>query len=231
MCMMKFAIFFAVVAALLAQEETPDKRLRESSEVFKEIMATPDRAIPRDLLEKSQCVAIVPGMKKAALLVGGQYGRGFVTCREGGSWSGPAAIRLAGGSLGLQLGADSTDVVLLVMNRRGMERLFSDKFTIGADAAAAAGPVGRTTTANTDILLRAEILSWSRSRGAFAGVALDGTIVSTDNRENEKLYGNKVANKGIIVGDVPSPAAAEQLIAELKAYPSRDSDADRSSTR
>jgi lipid-binding SYLF domain-containing protein len=229
--MLKFAIFFGVAAALLAQEETPDKRLRESSEVFKEVMATPDKAIPRDLLEKSQCVAIVPGMKKAAFLVGGQYGRGFVTCREGASWSGPAAVRLAGGSFGLQLGADSTDLVLLVMNKRGMERLFSDKFTIGADAAAAAGPVGRTTAANTDILLRAEILSWSRSRGAFAGVALDGTVVSTDNSENEKLYGKKVNNKEIILGEVHAPAGAEQLLSELKAYPESGNGADRSSPR
>jgi|SRR5438876_2649086 len=157
----------AVVA--FAHEEVPDKRLGDAAEAFQEIMSAPDKAIPKKLLDKAQCIIIVPGMKKAALGVGGVYGRGFASCRTDASqWGPPAAIKLAGGSFGLQLGAQSTDVVMLVMNRRGMERLQSDKFTIGAEAAAAAGPVGREAAAETDALMHAEIISWSRSR-AFSG--------------------------------------------------------------
>src|ERR1700722_3070463 len=164
----------AVSALLIAQEETPDKRLRDSAATFRQIMAAPDHAIPRNLLEKAQCIIIVPGMKKAAFLVGGEDGRGFATCRIPGSWSAPAPVRLTGGSFGIQLGADSADIILMLMNQRGLERLLSDKFSIGADLAAAAGPVGRDAKADTDILLKAEILSWSRARGAFAGVSLNG---------------------------------------------------------
>lgn len=228
--MFKLAILLGVGVALFAQEETPDKRLREAAATFTEVMAAPDKSIPRDLLERAECVVIVPGMKKAAFLVGGQYGRGFASCREGAAnWSGPAAIRLAGGSFGLQLGADSTDVIMLVMNQRGLNRLLSDKFTIGADATAAAGPVGRNASADTDVLLRAEILSWSRSRGAFAGVSLNGTVVETDKDENRKLYGKAItSNKEIVEGKVAPPEAGQVLTAELKRYPRRENSADRS---
>jgi lipid-binding SYLF domain-containing protein len=210
-----FAVLGATPAMLLAQEETPDKRLKNSAATFHEIMAAPDRAIPRYLLERAQCIVIVPGMKKAAFLVGGEYGRGFASCRTPGSWSAPAPVRLAGGSFGVQLGADSADIVLMLMNRRGLERLLSDKFSIGADLAGAAGPVGRDVKADTDILLKAEILSWSRSRGVFAGASLNGTVVESDRAEAIKLYGRPWSNRDIIEGAVTMPDAARILGDEL----------------
>jgi lipid-binding SYLF domain-containing protein len=203
---------------LYSQEETPDHRLRTSGAVFHEIMSAPDRGIPHDLLDKAQCVVIVPELKKAAFIVGAEYGRGFAVCRNHGVWGGPAAIRFSGGSFGFQIGGESTDIVLLVMSRRGMEKLATDKFKIGADASAAAGPVGRTATAATDIQLHAEILSYSRTRGAFAGVALDGTVVSKDGSEDRKLYGREVDNKAILEGAVLPPEGAAQLRSELGRY-------------
>jgi SH3 domain-containing YSC84-like protein 1 len=205
----------AASSLLLAQEETPDKRLRESAATFHEIMAAPDKAIPRNLLEHAQCIVIVPGMKKAAFVVGGEYGRGFASCRTPGSWSAPAPVRLTGGSFGVQLGADSTDIIMLLMSERGLERLLSDKFSVGADLAAAAGPVGRDAKADTDILLKAEILAWSRTRGAFAGVSLNGTVVEPDKSEAAKLYGRPWTNREIIRGSIAVPAAAKILDDEL----------------
>lgn len=207
----------AVTGALLpAQEETPDRRLRHATDTLHEIMATPDKAIPRGLLNHAECVAVVPGMKKAAFVVGGEYGRGYAMCRTTeGRWSAPAPIRLAGGSFGLQLGADSTDIVFLVMNDRGMQHLLADKFKIGADATAAAGPVGRDAAANTDVLMHAEILSWSRTRGLFAGAALDGTVVEHDGGETEKLYGHPMSNREIVDGRTHTPEAARPLVHEL----------------
>ncbi len=199
------------IASLHAQEETPDKRLRHSADVLREIMAAPDKGIPHDLLAKAQCVVIVPGLKKGAFLVGGEYGRGFAECRNHGSWSGPAAVRFSGGSFGPQIGAESTDVVMLVMGEKGLERLASDKFTLGADASAAAGPVGRTVAADTDASLKAEILTYSRSKGAFAGVSLEGTVVTQDGEENSKIYGHDANNHAILHGEVkdttPNPLA------------------------
>jgi lipid-binding SYLF domain-containing protein len=208
-----------MATGLWAQEETPDHRLRSSAEVFHEIMAAPDKGIPRDLLEKASCVVVVPGLKKGAFVVGGEYGRGYALCRHAGGWTGPAAIKFGGGSFGAQIGAESTDVVMLVMDRKGMEKLASDKFTIGADASAAAGPVGRTANAATDASLHAEILSYSRAHGIFAGVALDGTVVSKDGSEDRKLYGSEVSNKDILHGDVPAPAVSSILTSELGRYP------------
>lgn len=202
-------------APLMAQEETPDKRLRNSAATFHEIMAAPDRAIPRYLLERAQCIIIVPGMKKAAFLVGGEYGRGFASCRTPGSWSAPAPVRLAGGSFGVQLGADSADIVLMLMSQRGMERLLSDRFSIGADLSAAAGPVGRDAKADTDILLKAEVLSWSRARGVFAGASLNGTVVETDHAEVLRLYGRAWRSRDIIEGAIAMPEAAKVLGDEL----------------
>jgi len=215
----KIAIAVAVaVCSLSAQEETPDHRLRHASEVFSEIERAPDKAIPDVLLRRSACIVIIPGMKKGAFIVGGDYGRGFAVCRHHDRWGAPAAVRIGGGSFGAQIGVESTDVVMLVMNERGMEKLASDKFTIGADASGAAGPVGRTAAADTDILMRAEILSWSRTHGLFAGVSLDGTIISKDSAEDKKLYGREVSNHAIIMGEVKAPPAAHQLIAELDRY-------------
>jgi SH3 domain-containing YSC84-like protein 1 len=210
----------AIIApTLCAQEETPDHRLRSASEVLKETLGAPDKGIPRDLIEKAMCVVVVPGLKKAAFVVGGDYGKGYAVCRHAGGWTGPAAIKFGGGSFGPQIGVESTDGILLVMDRKGMENLAKDKFTIGADASAAVGPVGRTTSADTDASLHAEILSWSRAHGAFAGVSLDGTVVSKDGGEDKRLYGMDVANRAIIMGEVPPPPTAGVLTSILAQYP------------
>jgi SH3 domain-containing YSC84-like protein 1 len=203
---MLFTCLTVSASLMWGQEETPDKRLRHSADVMQEIMSAPDKGIPRDLLHKAQCVIVIPGMKKGAFVFGGDYGRGFAECRTGAGWSAPAAIRIGGGSFGAQIGVDSTDVVMLVMNQRGMDRLMADKFTVGADATAAAGPVGRTAAADTDASALAEILSWSRTRGAFAGIALDGTVITADHSEDRKLYGHEVGNRAILHGEVRAEA-------------------------
>ena len=209
-----------VVSASLTwgQEETPDKRLRHSADVLQEVMSAPDKGIPRDLLRRAECVIVIPGMKKGAFVFGGDYGRGFAVCRTGGGWSGPAAVRIGGGSFGAQIGIDSTDVVMLVMNQRGIEHLMASKFTVGGDASAAAGPVGRTAAADTDATLHAELLSYSRTRGAFAGVALDGTVITEDQGENRKLYGHDVNNRAIIRGEVRQPEAGDPIASVLDQY-------------
>ncbi|HEX5226897.1 MAG TPA: lipid-binding SYLF domain-containing protein [Bryobacteraceae bacterium] len=222
--MLKSFTFIAAGAAILAtglwaQEEKPDHRLRASADVLHDMLGAPDKGIPRDLLEKSHCVVIVPGLKKAGFIVGADYGKGYALCRHAGGWTGPAAISLGGGSFGAQIGAESTDVVMLVMDRKGMEKLASDKFTVGADASVAAGPVGRTTAADTDASLHAEILSWSRARGAFAGISLDGTVVKKDGSEDRRLYGHDVSEHAILYGDVPAPAVSSVLTNVLDRYP------------
>jgi SH3 domain-containing YSC84-like protein 1 len=222
--MLKTLTWIAAGAAIIgpslcAQEETPDHRLRSAAAVLHETLGAPDRGIPRDLIEKAQCVVVVPGLKKAAFVVGADYGKGYAVCRHAGGWSGPAAVKFSGGSFGPQIGLESTDIILLVMDRKGMENLAKDKFTVGADASAAAGPVGRTTAADTDASLHAEILSWSRAHGAFAGVSLDGTIVSKDGGEDRRLYGTDVTNRGVIMGEVPPPAVASVLTSVLAQYP------------
>jgi lipid-binding SYLF domain-containing protein len=200
---------------VLAQEETPDKRLQRSAETLREVATSRTGGIPLKLLEKARCIVIVPDMKKAAFVVGGEYGRGFASCRIPGSWSAPAPVRLTGGSFGVQLGADSTDIILLVMNQRGLERLLSDKFALGVDVNVAAGPVGRDANADTDALMHAEIIAWSRSRGAFAGVALNGTVVERDRAEAMRLYGRPWSNREIIRGGVAIPDPARVLTTEL----------------
>lgn len=222
--MLKTFSLLAAGAALLAtglwaQEETPDHRLRSAADVFHEMMSAPDRGIPRDLLEKAQCVIIVPGLKKAGFIFGADYGKGYALCRHAGGWTGPAAITLGGGSFGPQIGVESTDLIMLVMSRNGMEKLASDKFTIGADASAAAGPLGRQTNAATDASLHAEILSWSRVHGAFAGVSLNGTVVKKDGGEDRKIYGHDVSEHAILYGEVPPPAVANVLTRELDHFP------------
>jgi SH3 domain-containing YSC84-like protein 1 len=201
-------------------EEATTQRLQRSAEVFNEIMATPDKGIPRDLLQRAQCAVIVPSMKKAGFVVGAQYGKGFLTCRQGGSWSAPAAIRVEGGSFGFQIGGSETDVIMLVMNQGGEDNVLSSKFTLGGEGEVAAGPVGRSTTAQTDAKLGAEILSWSRSRGAFAGVALTGATLRQDTDSNEALYGKKLDNREIVKGNVAVPPAAQELISALNRYSS-----------
>ena len=204
-------------------------RLSDSAAVFSEIMSTPDKGIPQDLLAKSQCVVIIPGLKKAAFVVGAEYGRGFAECRrpDGVGWSAPAAVRMEGGSLGFQLGGSDTDMVLLVMNRNGMRKLTEDKFTLGADAAVAAGPVGRSANAATDAEMHAEILAWSRSRGLFAGLSVKGATLRPGKDWDEELYGRGIGNREILLsGDVKPPSEAMPLIHELDKY-SSVSNADR----
>jgi lipid-binding SYLF domain-containing protein len=222
--MLKTFTFVAAGVAVLAtglwaQEETPDHRMRSAADVLHEMMDAPDKGIPRDLLEKAQCVIVVPGLKKAGFIFGGDYGKGYALCRHAGGWTGPAAITLGGGSFGAQIGVESTDVIMLVMDRKGMEKLASDKFTVGADASVAGGPVGRTTAADTDASLHAEILSWSRAHGVFAGVSLDGTVVKKDSGEDRRLYGQDVSNHAVLYGEVPPPAVAGVLTHVLDRYP------------
>ena len=199
------------------------KRLETAAVVLDEIMAAPDKGIPQDLFNKAACVIIVPGLKKGAFIIGGKYGKGFIECRktEGGPWSAPAAVRVEGGSVGFQIGGSETDVVMLIMNRRGMDKLLSSKFTVGADAAAAAGPVGRESNAATDAQMHAEILSWSRARGVFLGISLEGATLRPDDNSNKDLYGKTYTNREIVTGNVRSPAAAAKLIEELRRYSGR----------
>jgi len=216
-------------AFLVSAADSPQERLTDATQVFTEIMATPDKGIPQDLLEKSHCVVIVPGMKQAALGIGGKFGRGYATCRrEAGGWGAPAAIRVEGGSLGFQIGASSTDVIMLVMNESGMRRLMQDKVTLGAEATVAAGPVGRSTAANTDAQMSAEILSYSRSKGLFAGIALQGATLRPDQDVNRELYGSKLASKDILMTGRGIPDGAKPLVSALNRYShSETGDADR----
>ena len=214
-----------------AADKDAARRLEDSASVFNEIMSTPDKGIPRDLLEKARCVVIVPGLKSGAFIVGGKYGRGFVTCRRAGAWSAPAAVRVEGGSFGFQIGGSATDVVMLVMNEGGVRKLLSSQFTLGGEGEVAAGPVGRSATAQTDAKLNAEILSWSRSRGAFAGIALTGATLRQDQNENEALYGKKLENREIVEGNVQPPPAARELLSALNKYAAGDNNADREDTR
>jgi len=223
--MRKFALALTIGASalLLHAEDTAAERLSDANKVFNEIMATPDKGIPQDLLEKAHCVVIVPGMKQAGFVVGGKYGKGYAVCRRGkGGWGAPEAVRVEGGSFGFQIGASSTDVVMLVMNEQGMRRLTEDKFTLGAEASVAAGPVGRQTTAQTDVQLSAEILSWSRSKGLFAGIALTGATLRPDDDTNRELYGRKITGREVLTGDVKAPAAAQPLMATLGRYSFRE---------
>src|ERR1039457_571268 len=182
------------------------------------------KSIPQDLLNKSPCIVLVPRLQKGGFVIAAKYGRGFVTCRyaSGQGWGAPGAVRIEGGSVGLQIGVSSTDMVLLVMNERGMKRLLTTKFTLGGDASVAAGPVGRDATAQTDALMTAEILSWSRSHGVFAGVSLDGSTLRNDIDVNTELYGKPWENRQILNSGLKPPAAAAKLIASLNKYSPRE---------
>jgi len=213
-------LILATVGYSATVEETPDHRLRNAHAIFHEMTREPDKGIPLDLFDQARCVIIIPAVKKGAFVVGGKYGRGFASYRKGdrGPFGAPAAIRIEGGSYGLQIGGSSTDVFMLIMNESGMQKLLSDKFTIGGEAAATAGPVGRNASANTDVLLHAEILSWSRARGLFAGISLEGSTLRPDDSENRNLYGRDISNKEILQGKVPFPPAGRQLIVTLNRY-------------
>ena len=212
----------AMGAGLLYGAGDAPARLDAAADVMTEIMSTPDKGIPQDLLEKAECVVIVPGLKKGAFIVGGKYGKGFLLCRKaGGGWSAPGSIRVEGGSFGFQIGGSETDVVLLVMNHGGAKKLMASKFTLGANANAALGPVGRDSSAATDAQMHAEILTYSRSRGVFAGVSLEGATLRPDDDWNKELYGKKMTNQDIVLGGTAPPASASKLIAELNKYSSR----------
>ena len=215
------ALSTVAVAADRSSKEKNVDRLQAASMTFEEIMATPDKAIPRDLLERSHCVIIIPGMKKVGFIVGAKYGKGFISCRQhsGHGWSNPASLRLEGGSIGLQIGAGETDLVLLVMNARGEDSLMKSEFKIGGTASAMAGPVGRTAQAETDAFMRAEILGYSRSRGLFAGIALEGSTLRQDTDENQLLYGSRYSTTEIVRdGKGRAPASAATLLSQLNRY-------------
>ena len=214
-------LMLSAVAASAASDA--EERLGVAAEALKEVMDIPDRSIPQELLAKAECVVIVPNLKKGAFIIGGQYGKGFATCRNsnGIGWSAPGAVRVEGGSFGLQIGGSETDVFMLVMNKKGMDRLLSTKFTMGGEASAAAGPVGRTTQAETDAAMTAEILVWARSRGLFAGISLKGSSLREDKDWNHDLYGKKLTNREIITKGMAAPAAAKDLLSELNRYSSR----------
>lgn len=213
---------FVVVLPMAADSEKESDRVQESGVVIKEIIDIPDN-IPKDLLDRAECVIVLPSVKKLAIGIGGSYGRGVMTCRTGqhftGPWSAPALYALEGGNIGFQLGGQATDFVLLVMNPRGATSLMGSKVKLGADAAAAAGPKGRAATGATDIVMRAEILSYSRSRGLFAGISLEGSTLRPDNRANEKLYGRKLSAREIIrQGKAGAPESAQELLSLLNTH-------------
>jgi len=213
---------FLTAAALAGKEKAePLQRLDEAVAVFQDIMATPDRSIPQDLLDNAHCIVIVPGLKKGAFIIGGKYGKGFISCRrQGGGWSAPGTVRVEGGSLGFQIGGSESDVVMLVMNERGAAKLLSSKFTLGGEGEVAAGPVGREASAQTDAKMHAEILSWSRARGVFAGISLQGATLRQDLDDNAVMYGKKLTNKEIVETGVATPKAAQPLISLLSKYSS-----------
>jgi lipid-binding SYLF domain-containing protein len=224
----KWNLLFALAGMLslnaLTFAKSPDKtkdeqdRLRNAANVMQEIMNVPDN-IPQGLLDKARCVIVLPSVVKAAFIVGGSYGRGAMVCRTGkdysGSWGAPAMYALEGGSIGLQIGGEATDFVLLVTNDRGANSLLHSKVKLGADISAAAGPVGRSASADTDAHLRAEILSYSRSRGAFVGVSLEGSTLRPDGGANRDLYGRDVTASQIISGEVRTPEGGHELVAML----------------
>jgi SH3 domain-containing YSC84-like protein 1 len=215
-------ILLATAGVMYGQSEQT-KRLEEAATVFTEVMQIADKAIPQELLDRSQCVVVIPGMKGGAFIVGAQYGKGFLSCRKksGQGWTGPGAVRIEGGSVGFQIGGTETDVIMLVMNERGMQRLLSSRFTLGGDASVAAGPVGRSATAQTDAYMTAEILSWSRARGVFAGISLQGATLRQDMEDNKAMYGKDIQNEEIVNKEVPPPKDAEKLIGLFNKYSPR----------
>jgi lipid-binding SYLF domain-containing protein len=203
----------SAVAFAADREVKVDDRLDASADALTDMMRAADKGIPQDLINKAKCVVVIPGMKKAGFIFGAKYGRGFAVCREHDSmgWSAPASMRVEGGSVGFQIGLSDTDVVLLVMNDGGMRHLLSDKFTLGGEATAAAGPVGRDLAAETDAMMSAEMLSYSRSHGLFAGISLEGATLRPDEDSNRELYGRDATNREILTGDFKTPAVAERF--------------------
>jgi lipid-binding SYLF domain-containing protein len=210
-----------VLPALASDRDDDIGRVQKATQVFHEIMATPDKGIPRDLLEKAKCVAIIPGEEKLAFIFGGNYGKGLAVCRTANGWSAPMFVAVGGGSVGFQIGGSFTDAVMLFMNDHALQSLMRDKFKIGADATVAAGPVGRQAAAGTDIKLNAEILSYSRSKGIFAGASVDGAMVQADRSGDKAMYGSDVTHQEILNGKVAVPEPARRLLEELARYPAQ----------
>jgi SH3 domain-containing YSC84-like protein 1 len=207
----------AVVRA--SDREDDDNRINRATEVFHEIMNAPDQGIPRGILESAKCIAIIPGEKKFAFIFGANYGRGVAVCRtENGTWSAPMFVAVDGGSVGYQIGGSSTDLIMIFMNDHALKSLLSDKFKLGGDASVAAGPVGRNAQADTDLKLTAEILSYSRSKGVFAGVSLDGAVVQTDKSGDHAMYGDDVTHREILSGKIAAPESAQRLLHEIGMY-------------
>ncbi len=212
------AVFLVLPLVTSASDKDDDiNRTQRAAQVFQEIMNAPD-AISPGILNKARCIAIIPGEKKFAFIFGANYGRGVAVCRTANGWSAPIFLAVEGGSFGYQAGGSSTDLILLFMNDHALGHLLADKFKLGGDASVAAGPVGRNATASTDVSLTAEILSYSRSKGIFAGVSLDGTVVHADKSGDESMYGPGVSRHDILGGRVPAPETAQPLISELDRY-------------
>jgi lipid-binding SYLF domain-containing protein len=211
-------VLLVALTAVASDREDDVKRTDRAAQVFKEIMNTPDQGIPQDLLESAKCIAIIPGEVKFAFIFGGSYGRGLATCRTGHGWSAPMFVAIDSGSVGYQIGGSSTDLVMLFMNDHALKSLLSDKFKLGADASVAAGPVGRNAAAGTDLKLKAEILSYSRAKGVFAGVSLDGAVMQADKSGDKAMYGDDVNRHEILDGKVAAPASAQALLQELGEY-------------
>jgi len=222
---MKLGILSVLLTVpLLASTQSDDiKRIEASAAVLSEILHAKDGGIPDDLMQRAHCVGVIPNLKRAGFIVGAKYGKGVITCRTGANhWSAPSMVILEGGNIGFQIGAGETDVVFTIMNRAGEDKLSSDKFTVGGDASAMAGPVGRNIEANTDAMMNAEMLSWSRARGLFAGVSLQGASLRPDRDDNRALYGRDISQKEILHGDVTTPEAAHALHRELERYAPRE---------
>lgn len=220
--MIPVLVLLAASLSLVQGQTKEAGRLTAAATVFQEIMDTPDKSVPVDLLDRCECIAIIPSMKKGGFIFGGRYGKGVVSCRQDegkGPWGPPAMLALGGGSFGLQIGAAAVDVVMLVMHRDGVNSLLKNKFTIGGDASAAAGPVGRAGTAETDAYMKAKILSYSRSRGVFAGLELKGAVLQQDRDGNQNLYGKPVGAKDLLMSaQEPVPNDAKPLIDVLRKY-------------
>ena len=212
------SLLLTSTAIAASSREDLQSRIDSAKVVLDQIMNANDRTIPIDILRSATCVAVVPGMVKGAFLVGAQYGQGVVTCRTGHGWSAPVFIRMAGGSFGFQIGGQATDLILVAVNDRGMQDLLKDKFKIGGDASAAAGPVGRAGTASTDWKMSAELLSYSRAKGLFAGIDLDGTSVSQNKEDTELYYGAPQPFQTILGGDVPVPRGAVPFVRDVAQY-------------
>ena len=208
----------SVIPAYAVDKATLDDRLEDSATILREVMGTPDKGIPQSILAGASCVVVIPHYKKGAFIVGAQYGKGVATCRTHRGWSAPVFVRLEGGSFGWQIGGQSTDLILVAMNEHGLQHMLSSKFKLGADAAASAGPVGRNAQASTDASMHAEFLTYSRSRGLFAGLDLDGTVLSQDADDMRDFYGANIPYQGVLKGDVPTPQDARPFVRTVARY-------------